>query len=131
MSYSCCLVADLGVAEKEGNCPDTGQGHQGIDNAAEQSRLAPKQSCHQVELKDPDAAPVQCADDDQCQNKFIKHHNISLSFLRTMLFFTDCRVLFIRRCTYFYERKFFPFPQFLPIILTQAPAGSRCRSSCP
>jgi len=66
-----CVTGLLVSVEQHGNAPDSGQPHQRIDDAADETHLATAEKGYDIEAKDADAAPVQGADDRKNQRKFI------------------------------------------------------------
>ena len=63
----------LTVAEEQGDAPDTRQRDNGIDHAADGSALAAESPCHNVELKQSDAAPVDSADNHEDKRQSVQH----------------------------------------------------------
>lgn len=66
------------IAEQQRDAPQTGDAHQGIDNAADGSQLAAADKGHAVKGEQSHAAPVQRTDDDQDQSNAI--HNLHDGF---------------------------------------------------
>ena len=62
--------------EDQGNAPQGGQAHQGVDHPAGHAGLPAEEGGHDVEAEQADAAPVEPADDGQDQGQFIKEHRI-------------------------------------------------------
>ncbi len=50
-------------AEEQGNAPDAGKCHDGVNDAAQQRTASSADPRHDVELKQTDAPPVECTDD--------------------------------------------------------------------
>ena len=69
------------AAEEQGNAPDRGQAHQGIDHAADGAAGAAEQEGDQVKAEDADAAPIQAADNGQNQSNLIHDHGKNLLIL--------------------------------------------------
>ena len=68
-----CFHGFFPVPEEQGDAPDGSQSDQGVDDAADNGRLAAEEPSHQVELEEADAAPVQAADDDKDQTDSVQH----------------------------------------------------------
>ena len=60
--------------EQQGDTPDGGQTHQGIDDPADGAVGSAKGKGHKVKAKYTDAAPVEAADDGQDKGDFIHNH---------------------------------------------------------
>ena len=72
-----------GVAEQQGDAPNSGQTDQCINHAADGAVGATESKGHQVETEDADGAPVQAANDGQNQGNLIKYHARFLLILVT------------------------------------------------
>ncbi len=72
LSY--CLVCGrnfhFASAEQQGNTPSAAKRNQRVDDSADDCRLAAEDPRHDVELEQPDGAPVYGTDDnkDQCKS---------------------------------------------------------------
>ena len=75
------LVHGVGIPKQQGNAPDRGQAHQGIDHAADGAAGATEQEGDQVKAEDADAAPIQAADNGQNQSDLIHDHGKNLLIL--------------------------------------------------
>ena len=61
------------LAEQQRNAPDARQRHQCVEDPADNCALPAENPGDDIELKQPDAAPVQRAQDDQDQSNAIQH----------------------------------------------------------
>ena len=64
----CAVSCAHALAEQQGNAPQAGKTHKGVDDPAEDGILTAKQPCYKVELKNAHKAPVKGTDNgqDQC-----------------------------------------------------------------
>ena len=73
----------IAQTEQQRAAPDSGDRHQDIHDPAQHGGSTAKQPCHEVKLEDTDQAPVQTADDQQCQKDLIPDViHVIPSFLR-------------------------------------------------
>ena len=77
MIFPVSVVLRLMFLEQQGDAPQCGDAHDGIDHAADQAGLTAADERYQVKLKKTDGAPVKSTDDDEHQGYFIKHFFIS------------------------------------------------------
>ena len=60
-------------AEEKRDAPQAGQGYQGVDHTAYRGILSSKEMSDDIVAEQPDAAPVDGADDHQDQSDSIQH----------------------------------------------------------
>jgi len=75
MQYSGMVRFRFSRAEEKGNAPDARKCDEGVDNACNQGILTAADPRDEVELEKSDAAPVECADDNEYQGESVKYHN--------------------------------------------------------
>ncbi len=73
------FVVCFAASEKKGNAPKSCEGNQGVDDSGDDGLLAAADPCYEVELEKSDAAPVECADDNEYEGESVKYHSYILS----------------------------------------------------
>ena len=63
----------ISSAEEKRDAPQAGQGYQGVDHTAYRGILSSKEMSDDIVAEQPDAAPVDGADDHQDQSDSIQH----------------------------------------------------------
>ena len=79
MIFLVSRIDSASVSEKKGNAPDSREGDNRVNNAAENVGGSAEYPCNQVKLEKTNESPVQRADDYKNKTKFIKHKNHSFS----------------------------------------------------
>ena len=62
------------VPEQQRDAPQSRQAHHGVDDPGEHGQGAAAEKGHGIEAEQPDAAPVQRADDHQDQRDLVNDH---------------------------------------------------------
>jgi hypothetical protein len=61
----------LGKLGKKAECPESGETDNRKDNAADDRTLSAKQNADNIQTKNADAAPINCADNDKGKDELI------------------------------------------------------------
>ncbi len=70
----CVISGGYGIAEEQGNAPDSAQTDQSVNDPADGAVGTAEGKGHQIEAEHTDGAPVQAAYDGQDQCNFIDKH---------------------------------------------------------
>ena len=71
---SCFLVNDGVAAEEQRDAPERGEADQRVDHAADGGGLSAEEPRDEIKAEQPDAAPVDAADDKQREGDAIHEH---------------------------------------------------------